>query len=123
VLHGEWVAAGEHFAGGDHKISKPTAALVRLAAAAHAAGAIEVSEGLDRSVVQSQKQGEKAYAAAQADGRWREGHLVQVAVDALERGEKLVAVSDGASGPIEERDAKELLSELSHVWNPGGDKS
>lgn len=45
--------------------------LVRLAAHAHSAGILDVTEGLDESQIQTQEEGEAAYAAAQ--GTWIEG--------------------------------------------------
>lgn len=51
-------------------VDDPPAELVRLASHAHAAGVLDVTEGLDESATQSQADGEAAYAAAQ--GTWVE---------------------------------------------------
>jgi hypothetical protein len=99
VLDSSWSGAGEEFAGGEHTRDNPSAELVAHASAAHHAGAIEVTEGLDKTAVQSQKQGEQAYAAAQADGSWREGHVVQVALDAIAREKSTAAAAAGHDDP------------------------
>ncbi len=70
----EWWANGEGPFVGDVEIARPTKALLRLAAAAHADGAIVVTEGLEEGHVQSQEDAEKAYREAQGeigeDGNW-----------------------------------------------------
>lgn len=80
-------------------IDDPPAELVRLAAHAHSAGVIEVTEGLDESEIQSQEAAEEALKAAQGDwvegewrpdgtqepgrwsGGWSEGNLEQYEID------------------------------------------
>ena len=84
---------GEEFAAGEHEIADPSPALVRLAGSAHAAGVIEVSEGLDTSHVESQEDSEAKLTEAMGswvepelqpdgtkapgywDGPWWEGHM------------------------------------------------
>ncbi len=76
---------GEFFAAGPHHVAKPTKKLLRLLGSAHHAGVIEVTEGLDDGHVQSQEDGEAAYADALGkanpvtgawDGPWVEGNLL-----------------------------------------------
>lgn len=80
VLHSQWGADGEVFAGGEHEIAKPTSAFLRLVASAEAAGAVRVvsATGAERSKlrdhVETDKVSVKNLAAAQADGRWHEGN-------------------------------------------------
>lgn len=75
-------------------VKKPTKALVRDVGHAHAAGVVEVLQGLDLTGVQSQEDGEAAYEAAVADGRWHEGQALQAAVEAeaRERGDVTIVV-------------------------------
>ena len=102
-LHGPWTA-GKHGPYTDETtVENPAAELVKAAAGAHAAGAIDVTEGLDAKHVQSQASGEKAYAAAQADGSWQHGHLLQ---HELDEAQKTVAGLEQAIA--------ELGDELSH---------
>jgi hypothetical protein len=82
---GEWSADEFGPYTGDVAIAKPSRKLLRLAAHAHAAGAITVRTGLDLSHVQSQEEGEREYARAQADGRWQEGNREQHVLDLIER--------------------------------------
>jgi hypothetical protein len=87
VLTTQWTADEETFAGGVHEIAKPSAALLGMIAAAEAAGSVVVIDAADDhrkkldSAVQSQEAGEAAYAAAQADGSWHEGNLMQFELD------------------------------------------
>lgn len=67
TLHGAWTAGEEGTYVDSVSIAEPSPALVRLAAHAHAAGVIDVTEGLEPSDVQSQEDGEAALAAAQGD--------------------------------------------------------
>jgi hypothetical protein len=101
VLHSSWHADGEEFAAGDHEIAKPSKQLIHLASHAHAAGALDVSEGLDLSTVQSQEDGEKALAEAMGEhtvtlnpdgtrtsrwsGPWQEAQDAQAALEAEQR--------------------------------------
>jgi hypothetical protein len=86
VVHTVWGADDEVFGGGVHEVAKPTAAFLRLLAGAEAAGSVVILDHgghrkkLD-SHVQSQAQGEKAYAAAQKSGDWHEGNLAQFELD------------------------------------------
>lgn len=103
-------------------IEKPTKALIRDAGHAHAAGVLEVIQGLDLAGVQSQEDGEAAYAEAQGDwiepvyedvtdaegvvvgtrmvepgrwsGPWQEGQDLMAALDAeaRERGDYTVVI-------------------------------
>jgi hypothetical protein len=82
--HEIWLA-GEKFDAGLNTIEKPSAELVKHAGSAHAAGVIEVTDGLDASHVQSQSAGETALRAAQGtwnaaesrwSGPWHEGNLI-----------------------------------------------
>lgn len=75
-------------------VEKPKKALIRAAAHAHAAGVIEVIQGIDtenlhQHGVQSQEDGEAAYDAAVESGDWQIGQDIQAALDAeaRERGE------------------------------------
>lgn len=73
VLHTQWAAEGEVFAGGIHEIEKPTADFLRLVAGAESAGSVVVLDVADahrakiEKAVQSQEDGEAAYAEAQGD--------------------------------------------------------
>jgi hypothetical protein len=87
VLQGPWTA-GEHGTFTDTvTVEKPAKDLVRLAGHAHAAGVLDVTEGLDLKTVQSQADGEKAYAKAQDDGSWHEGNQIQHDLDQARAGE------------------------------------
>jgi hypothetical protein len=85
-------------------VEKPSETLIRDAGHAHAAGVLEVLQGLDLAGVQSQEDGEAAYAEAQGDwvepvydeggtlitpghwsGPWQEGQDLQAALDAEAR--------------------------------------
>lgn len=114
VLHGSWHADGEEFPAGEHVVAKASKSLVTLASHAHAAGALDVTEGLDLKTVQSQKDGEKALAEAMGehqvidnpdgtrtsvwvdkDGEpspWYQGQLAQAALEEEQRGTATVSV-------------------------------
>lgn len=78
LLHGPWtVDSAGTFHEEETAVEDATAELIRLAGSAHAAGAIRVTEGLDVSHVQTQKEGEAEHARAQFDGRWQEGNQLQ----------------------------------------------
>ena len=87
VLHNQWAAENDVFAGGEHDVEKPSASILRLAAGAEAAGSIEILDASDQERskldrhVQSQEKAEAAYAKAQADGSWQYGNLCQFALD------------------------------------------
>lgn len=101
VLHSEWVADGESFPANDnpYEIEDASDDLVRLATAAHHAGALNVTEGLADGVVQSQEDGEAALQEAMGEyvpakptadgtmepgywtGPWYEGHMAQAEAD------------------------------------------
>lgn len=87
VSGSQWAADEQVFGGGVHEIARPTKKLLRLVAAAEAAGAIRVLAASKehraalKGHVESQAESEKAYAKAQADGRWQEGNLLQYEVD------------------------------------------
>lgn len=103
VLTSSWAADGQTFLGGPNEVAKPSKELLKLAAGAHAAGDIKISEGFDAKHVQTQAAGEKALAAAMGkrvepdynpdgtrdpgrwDGPWYEGHLDQFIRDAEQR--------------------------------------
>lgn len=109
VLIGPWYADGEGPFVDDVEVEKPSPALVRLASHAHAAGVLDVTEGLDLSDVQSQEDGEVEYAKAQEDGRWHEGNEAQhalqvVAADTLGAAEIAVDVEPAAAAPEEEEE-------------------
>jgi hypothetical protein len=102
VLHSTCYLGDEAFAGGEHTVENPSAALVRLAGSAHAAGAIDVTEGLDVSHVESQEASEAKLVEAMGEwvpsvyredgtaeegywnGPWYEGHIIQSAADAAD---------------------------------------
>lgn len=97
--YGSWEAEGYGPYVDQVIIEDPDAALVRLAAHAHSAGVIDVTEGLDESFIQTQEEGEAAYAAAQGtwiestwkpdgtaspgrwSGGWHDGSLAQYELD------------------------------------------
>jgi hypothetical protein len=70
VLDDELVIDGESFLARDnpHEVKSPKKQLARAVGSAHHAGAAEVLDGLVDDHVQSQEDGEKAYAEAQ--GTW-----------------------------------------------------
>lgn len=77
VLGAQW----NEYAGGVHEVEDPDPELVALVHAAEAADiGVSVQEwnGAHPRNVESQEDSEKAYAKAQKDGRWREGHLQDV---------------------------------------------
>lgn len=69
--YGSWSAEGFGPYVDQVTIDDPSPELVRFAAHAHSAGVLDVTEGLDESQIQTQEEGEAAYAAAQ--GTWIEG--------------------------------------------------
>lgn len=68
VKIGAWSADGYGPYVDQVTVEDPSPELVRLAAHAHSAGVLDVTEGLDESHIQTQEEGEAAYAAAQ--GTW-----------------------------------------------------
>lgn len=66
-------------------VKKPAKALIRDVGHAHAAGVVEVLQGLDMTGVQSQEDGEAAYVAAVESGHWQIGQDAQAALDAEAR--------------------------------------
>lgn len=75
VLLGAWTAGDEGTFVDENEVEDPSAELVRLAAHAHDAGIIEVTEGLDESHIQSQEDGEAAQEEAKGawvDSTWNE---------------------------------------------------
>lgn len=117
TLHGAWTAGEEGTYVDSVSIAEPSPALVRLAAHAHAAGVIDVTEGLEPSDVQSQEDGEAALAAAQGDwvdsvqnedgtvtpgywtGPWHEANVLQHNLQAAQLG-YAVAVENGDDGAV-----------------------
>lgn len=111
TLTGSWTADGQTFAG-EVTVDDASPGLVRLAGSAHAAGAIEVSEGLDMSHVESDEDSLKALEAAMGDwvdaerhpdtgevlepgywtGPWHEGNLAAQETTAIGPGEAEVVV-------------------------------
>lgn len=108
VLLGTWTPEdGETFVDAV-ELDDASDELVRLAAHAHDAGIIEVTEGLDESHIQTQEEGEAALAAAQGewvertwnadgtanpghwDGGWHVGNLAQYD---LEQAQKRLAAA------------------------------
>lgn len=83
VIYSVWGADGfdEPFGGGVHELEDVTEEQARSIASAAAAGAVEVIDAskAERSLldghVQSQEDGEAAYAAAQESGAWQHGNL------------------------------------------------
>lgn len=95
VIHaGSWTSSEGETYNDLNVIENPTETLIRDVAHAHAAGVLEIVQGIDTDDlgahgVQSQEDGEKAYAEAFEDGRWREGQDQQELVEqeARERGD------------------------------------
>ena len=81
---GSWTAEGETYTDLT-VVARPKKALIRAAGHAHAAGVIEVLQGLDMTGVQSQEDGEAAYAAAVESGDWHIGQEMQAAIEAEAR--------------------------------------
>jgi hypothetical protein len=81
------VALGDHVLRGGENVLEVTAENAPLVAGAEAAGTIRVLEATDaeRALldghVESQEDGEAAYDAAVADGRWAEGQAVELAAE------------------------------------------
>jgi len=83
VLHFSWAHDGGVLEGGKHEIDKPSAKFLGQVAAAAACSdppvrvvkASQEERGKIDKAVQSQAEGEKAYAKAQKDGDWHEGNL------------------------------------------------
>jgi hypothetical protein len=90
---GSWTFDGETYTD-TTVVTKPKKALIRAAGHAHAAGTIEVLQGLDMTGVQSQEDGEAAYEAAVESGDWHVGQEMQAILDAeaRERGEYGITV-------------------------------
>lgn len=95
VVYSLWAADGfaEPLYGGVHDLEDVTEEQARSIAGARSAGVVEVVEATDDELallephVQSQEDGEAAYAAAQESGRWQHGNLVNFIA---ERKRKLV---------------------------------
>lgn len=103
-----WLA-GEQYLPGEHEVGRPTKEQTAHAAAAHATGDIEVTEGLDETHVQSQEDAEAAYKVAQGEwvpisygkdgqaipgywsGGWRDGNVLQYR---LEQAQAAVTVAE-----------------------------
>lgn len=66
TLFGSWTALGERYVD-EVELDDASPDLVAAAGAAHAAGVIEVTEGLDTSAVESQEASEAAQEAAMGD--------------------------------------------------------
>lgn len=86
VIYSVWGADGTDYPGGVHEIAKPTAKLLKLAAAAEAAGVVRVTASKDertkmRTHVESQSDSEAAYAKAQESGAWQEANVAQHLMD------------------------------------------
>lgn len=128
VLLGTWTPEdGDTFV--DHvELDDASDELVRLAAHAHDAGIIEVTEGLDESHIQSQEDGEAAYAAAQGEwvdqtwnedgtanpgywsGGWRVGHVAQYDLEAAQKRVAVAKVALAAAKAAEDDDACEAAA-------------
>lgn len=96
TLSGPWTFADTTYSD-DVEIDEPSAELVEAAGHAHAAGVLQVSEGLDLSTVQSQEDAEQAQVAAMGEhrvedrpdgtrrsywtGPWHEGNVQQHVLD------------------------------------------
>jgi len=102
TVHTPWEPEGHDAYGkGDHVVESPSEELVHLAAAAHAAGVLEVTEGLDDSTLDSPEEAERKLAEAMGewhppelqedgtfkpgywDGPWYDGHLAAQSESAL----------------------------------------
>jgi hypothetical protein len=98
VIYTQWATDAGVFQGGTHtlgadtcpcgvKHGKPSAALLSLLGAAEAAGSVVVHEATDAhrakldKAVQSQADGEAAYAKAVESGAWHGGNLLQFELD------------------------------------------
>jgi hypothetical protein len=99
---GSWTPDGDETYVDLSVVKRPSKALVRSAGHAHAAGVIEVLQGLDTTGVQSQEDGEAEYAKAVEDGLWHEGQEIQAALEqeAKDRGE--YGVEADVVAPVEE---------------------
>lgn len=100
VLYGSWTGAGTEFPAGENTVEHPSEELVLAAGAAHAAGVLDVTEGLVLDHVSTPEEDAEALATAMGnwvpevqnddgtstpghwDGPWREGHLFNVQADA-----------------------------------------
>lgn len=86
VVYSRWSYDGGELVGGVHEIENPSKRLLKAIGAAADSGAVVVksASGEERSTieraVQSQKDGEKAYAKAQESGDWHEGNLLDFVV-------------------------------------------
>lgn len=87
VLHSSWTADGEEFAGGDHVAEDASDDLIRLAAAAHAAGAIVLHED-DQHIVADHVEDDDVskIKLAEAMGEWIEPVRDEHTGTVLERG-------------------------------------
>jgi hypothetical protein len=72
------VLGDTEFEAGENEVTKPSKELLRLLNHAYAAGVITDLEDADPAAygVQSQEDGELAYAEAQASGKWQEGNVL-----------------------------------------------
>lgn len=105
TLNGEWSADGQGPYVDDVVIEDASPELVRLASHAHAAGALDVTEGLDLSDVESQKDSLKALRESMGEhvlvqnrdgtrrgywtGPWHEGNLQQQIISWTQRLDEL----------------------------------
>lgn len=102
TVHTPWEPEGhEPFGKGDHVVDAPSEDLIHLAAAAHAAGVLTVTEGLDESTLDSPEEAQRKLAEAMGrwhpaelqpdgtfkpgywDGPWYEGHMAAQSTTAL----------------------------------------
>lgn len=109
-LHGPWTAGKHGTFTEETTLDRAPADLVKLATHAHMAGVIKLKLGFDpKQATQSQEDGEKAYAAAQADGSWQHGHLLQ---HELDEANKVVAGLEQLLADAEPAAEKALEAEL-----------
>lgn len=87
--------AGQKFDAGEHEIESPSDELRRHAASAAAAGVLIDVDGHDDAHVQSQEDGEAAYAEAVESGDWAEGNLAQFEIDQAAKAAPLEVVPEG----------------------------
>jgi hypothetical protein len=115
VLHTRWSCDHGEFDGGVHEIAKPKAGLVEQVAAAAAlsdpplrvVSAGKAERARMKGAVQSQAEGERAYAEAQRTGKWHVGNVE----DRIARGKATLAAADDPDNDFELSEERYALEE------------